>query len=159
MCMLENNFDDESILVPVMAWYCFAITHYPSHCWPRYMSTHGVTIGHNELINSIYITQLVFPGYIYSFYTHQERLKTVEYTHTKVLHTVLVTTDIFVITESSPTQPIPWLLPGHNIPPSVVCWLITETAKCNYLTIHWLPWNNNEADRIMFTGYQLIKQI
>ena len=35
--------DDQSTLVQVMAWCRQATSHYLIHCWPRYMSTYGVT--------------------------------------------------------------------------------------------------------------------
>ena len=35
--------DDKSTLVQVMAWYHQATSHYLSQCWPRSMSTNGVT--------------------------------------------------------------------------------------------------------------------
>ena len=35
--------DDTSTLVEVMAWCRKATSHYPSQCWPRSLSPHGVT--------------------------------------------------------------------------------------------------------------------
>ena len=35
--------DDESILVHVMAWCRQAPSHYLRQCWPRYLSSYGVT--------------------------------------------------------------------------------------------------------------------
>ena len=35
--------DDKSTLVQVMAWCRQATSHYPSQCWPRFMSPNGVT--------------------------------------------------------------------------------------------------------------------
>ena len=35
--------DDKSTLVQVMAWCCEATSHYLSQCWPRSLSSYGVT--------------------------------------------------------------------------------------------------------------------
>ena len=35
--------DEKSTLVQVMSWYCQAMSHYLSQCWPRSMSQYGVT--------------------------------------------------------------------------------------------------------------------
>ena len=61
------------------------------------------------------------------------------------------------IIASLPLPPLICTTPQTWHPPSVVCWLITGTAKCNYLTIHWLPWNNNDANRIMSAEQELMK--
>ena len=44
--------DDQSTLLPVMAWCRQATSHYLSWCWPRSLSPYGVT-GHNELTDHI----------------------------------------------------------------------------------------------------------
>ena len=41
--MSQNNFDDKSTLVQVIAWCCQATSHYLSQCWPRSISPHDVT--------------------------------------------------------------------------------------------------------------------
>ena len=35
--------DDKSTLVQVMAWYCQATIHYLKQCWPRSLSSYGIT--------------------------------------------------------------------------------------------------------------------
>ena len=39
----QNNFDEKSALVQVMAWWHQATSHYLNQCWPRSMSQYGVT--------------------------------------------------------------------------------------------------------------------
>ena len=41
--MLLELTEDKSTLVPVMAWCRQAASHYLSQCWPRYVSSYGVT--------------------------------------------------------------------------------------------------------------------
>ena len=38
-----DHTDDKSTLVQVMAWCRQATSHYPSQCWPRFMSPYGIT--------------------------------------------------------------------------------------------------------------------
>ena len=46
--------DDQSTLVQVMAWYRQATSHYLGQCWPRSLSTYGVT--RPEWVNSLFGT-------------------------------------------------------------------------------------------------------
>ena len=48
--MSLNLSDDKSTLVRVMAWCRQAPSHYQSQCWPRYLSTYGVTRPQWDLI-------------------------------------------------------------------------------------------------------------
>ena len=41
--MSQNNFEDKSTLVQVMAWCLTAPSHYLNQCWPRSMSPYGAT--------------------------------------------------------------------------------------------------------------------
>ena len=42
--MLQGTVQDKPTLVQVMTWCCLATCQYPSQCWPRSTSPHGVTI-------------------------------------------------------------------------------------------------------------------
>ena len=43
MWMVQDSTDDKSTLVQVMAWCRQAPSHYLSQCWPRSLSSYGVT--------------------------------------------------------------------------------------------------------------------
>ena len=47
--MPQNQFDDKSTLVQVMALCHQATSHYLSHCWPRYIWCHMTSLCYNDL--------------------------------------------------------------------------------------------------------------
>ena len=117
--------------------------HYQNQCWNIVNKTLRNKLQWNFNRNSnIFIQENAFESVVCEEAAILSRPQCVNYAHW-----------LLAVSKLSPLPPFPHDSPAMTTP-SVVCWLITGTAKCNYLTIHWLPWNSNEADRIMFSGYK-----
>ena len=54
--------DDKSTLVQVMAWCCQATSHYLSQCWPRSLSTYGITKPQWVKLSIWYTTFELYPA-------------------------------------------------------------------------------------------------